>query len=1065
MKVKFLKKKIIIPTYKEEKEEELPLFAFNRVHQRTSGDPYPNKVVLEAKRDELINQEYELLVLENEFIELGILPRLGGKIYYAYDKKKKYDFIYRNDVIKPALIGVLGSWTSGGMEFNWPFHHRASTFKDVDYSVEYGNNYITVWLSEVDPIDRMKGMVGISLKEDECIFETKVKLDNLNPIRKSFLWWENTAVSVNKNYEIFFPSDVNYVNFHYKRSVTPYPIANTNTLGAFNGIYYNEDIDISKHKNTIKATSYFAAPSEFDYFGGYDHELNAGICHVASHHISPGKKMFTWGYSQLEETWEKALTNKAGAYAELMAGVFSDNQPDLSYLLPYESRCFSQFWFPLHDAGIPLFSSTDLSFFYKNDTFLIQANKKLDNLIINVNRNGNNLLSVRKTLKTYVLSEIFNYKLLKNDIIEIIYNGDRLVRYVYLKEYKKDIPPARKEYPQYKDILSAYDMYNLALHFEQYRSPDYDAEKTYLKSLLLDGEFAPSYIALSRISYLKYDFVQAKKYIDKGISLLTKYNNHPICGEAYFLKGLISSALDNYDEAYDYFLKTLYNEDYAYKGLFEASLIDIKRKDYYLALTKLNEAINKNRLNPIFPVIKSLVLFLKGENELAKEEINKTLSLDKLNIFALIIRSYIFNDYKDLLNIKTDLNLNLLDMNEILFKAGLMEVIKTILINVKKYKDLNMMNELILNYINNTDIVFNEVGLAFPSRIIELKILEGLINKDKRNYKLIPYLGIMYYGKRNYNKGHELFTLASKNNPTFENYRLLAISTYTYLSDYKEAFSLYKKGFTIALKVTKEMVFEYVYLAYKNNVEPFKIISFILKYNLYRDDIVVELAKAYSKNNEPNKAINTLLNRDFVAAEGGEHYIADQYMYAYYLLGVNKIKNKDYEGAIKEFNNALTLPSSLGSGLWNDVRKFPFYYFIAMSFDKLKNKNKAKEYMNKIIGYNFDYFTNMYLSTYRYYLARAKDYLNKNDEGQQLILKGIKEDLASLKNESQGFAYTTPFFIPYIDNNELYKKRYYGYRLYLYYLYINNQKKTDYYKRIILKDSYMTYMLDPFYDE
>ena len=69
MKVKFLKKKIIIPTYKEEKEEELPLFAFNRVHQRTSGDPYPNKVVLEAKRDELINQEYELLVLKNEFIK------------------------------------------------------------------------------------------------------------------------------------------------------------------------------------------------------------------------------------------------------------------------------------------------------------------------------------------------------------------------------------------------------------------------------------------------------------------------------------------------------------------------------------------------------------------------------------------------------------------------------------------------------------------------------------------------------------------------------------------------------------------------------------------------------------------------------------------------------------------------------------------------------------------------------------------------------------------------------------------------------------------------------------
>lgn len=35
------------------------------------------------------------------------------------------------------------------------------------------------------------------------------------------------------------------------------------------------------------------------------------------------------------------------AYIELMAGVFTDNQPDFSYLLPYETRTFSQFWWPI----------------------------------------------------------------------------------------------------------------------------------------------------------------------------------------------------------------------------------------------------------------------------------------------------------------------------------------------------------------------------------------------------------------------------------------------------------------------------------------------------------------------------------------------------------------------------------------------------------------------------------------------------------------------------------------------------------------------------------------------
>lgn len=289
-KVIFTEEVVKIPTYQEGKTENLPMFAENRVHQRTSGNPFPNKVVLETYREERIEEEYTLLKLENEFIELAILPKLGGKIWYAKDKRTGYHFIYKNNVVKPALIGVLGSWTSGGLEFNWPFHHRASTFMPVDYEVEQGEDYVTVWLSEHDPIDRMKGMVGVSLKAGECIFETKVKLDNLSDTRRSFLWWENTAVPVNKNYEIFFPEDVNYVRFHYKRSVTTYPIANNDKFGAYNGIYYNGDTDISKHKNTDAATSYFSAESEYDYFGGYDHGKKGGIVHIADHHVSPGKK-------------------------------------------------------------------------------------------------------------------------------------------------------------------------------------------------------------------------------------------------------------------------------------------------------------------------------------------------------------------------------------------------------------------------------------------------------------------------------------------------------------------------------------------------------------------------------------------------------------------------------------------------------------------------------------------------------------------------------------------------------------------------------------------------------
>ena len=73
----------VIPTYPEPPAEEFPMFAENRVHQRTSGRPYPNKVVLKVNREEKVNREYTVVVLENEYLRVEILPEIGGRIYSA----------------------------------------------------------------------------------------------------------------------------------------------------------------------------------------------------------------------------------------------------------------------------------------------------------------------------------------------------------------------------------------------------------------------------------------------------------------------------------------------------------------------------------------------------------------------------------------------------------------------------------------------------------------------------------------------------------------------------------------------------------------------------------------------------------------------------------------------------------------------------------------------------------------------------------------------------------------------------------------------------------------------
>ena len=105
---------LMLPTYPEPGKEEMPLFSEHRVHQRSTGRPYPNKVTLEVNRERKIERSYTVVHLENEYLDVLVLPEIGGRIFAARDKVTDYDFFYRQHVIKPGLIGALGSWSSTG---------------------------------------------------------------------------------------------------------------------------------------------------------------------------------------------------------------------------------------------------------------------------------------------------------------------------------------------------------------------------------------------------------------------------------------------------------------------------------------------------------------------------------------------------------------------------------------------------------------------------------------------------------------------------------------------------------------------------------------------------------------------------------------------------------------------------------------------------------------------------------------------------------------------------------------------------------------------------------------
>ena len=573
---------IMLPTYGIGKEEKNPIFLEKRVYQGSCGSVYPYPVV-EKIEDVKFEKKYKALFLENEYIKMMVLPELGGRVQMAYDKIKKRHFVYYNQVIKPALVGLTGPWISGGIEFNWPQHHRPSTFLPTDYSIEENpDGSKTIWCNEVERMFRTKGMHGFTLYPGKAYIEIKAKVYNRTSFPQTFLWWANPAVVVNEHYHSVFPPDVNAVFDHGKRAVSSFPIAT--------GVYYKQDyssgVDISKYKNIPVPTSYMAIRSKFDFVGGYEEDKKGGLLHVADHHVSPGKKQWTWGNGDFGVAWDRNLTDEDGPYIELMTGVYTDNQPDFTWLQPYEEKSWVQYFMPYAEVG-----------YVKNAT---------KDLILNVDVQGNNtkliLYATGKQPKVRVLVKDVSGKILFDNTVNVspaepfcvefpsngvlaenmitdIYgqDGKLLLTYKADKEEIKPLPNPAEAAKDPKEIASIEQLFLTGLHLEQYRHATYNPMDYYEEALSREPGDVRCNNAMGLLWMRKGEFAKAEAHFRTAIKTLTQRNPNPYDGEPYFNLGWSCRMQGKIDEAYDAFYKAAWNAAWQDASYFEIARIETIR--------------------------------------------------------------------------------------------------------------------------------------------------------------------------------------------------------------------------------------------------------------------------------------------------------------------------------------------------------------------------------------------------------------------------------------------------------------------------------------------------------
>ena len=557
---KIWEEKVVIPTYEIGAADKNPMFLEKRVYQGSCGKIYPYPAVQTISREKK-DKEWNAVFLENEYIKVMVLPELGGRIQRAYDKTNGYDFVYYNHVIKPALVGLTGPWISGGIEFNWPQHHRPTTYMKVDHKIrENADGSKSLLLGDVDRMYGTKVITSITLYPGKAYIEIGGQLYNRTSQAQTFLWWANPAVSVNDNTQSVFPPDVHSVYDHGKRAVSRFPIA----TGEYYKHDYSEGVDISRYKNIPVPTSYMAEKSDYDFIGGYDFGVDAGLLHVADHHVSPGKKQWTWGCGDFGKAWDNNLTDDDGPYIELMTGVYCDNQPDFTYLKPFEEKSFKQYFMPYKKIGMiknaTTYAAVNLEVLKDSISAKVYATQEFRDVLIEIYDKDTKIYSNKTSLSPLNVFEITipadspdEYSIR----IVVSSNGKELVSYQPKDQGIPKLAEPARAAKRPGEILTNEELFLTGQHIEQYRHATWLPDQYYLEGLKRDEGDSRINNAYGKLIMRRGLFSEAQKYFEKAIERITELNPNPYDSEPYYNLGLSYFYQEKFNDAYDTFYKAL----------------------------------------------------------------------------------------------------------------------------------------------------------------------------------------------------------------------------------------------------------------------------------------------------------------------------------------------------------------------------------------------------------------------------------------------------------------------------------------------------------------------------
>ena len=1000
--------KITMPTYLLDPAEKSPIFERDWSYQRAKRSvyPYPLNDNMTRNRQEVT---YDCIYMENEYVELCILPEIGGRLLYAVDKTDGYDIFYHNHVVKPANVGMTGAWISGGVEWNVFHHHRQTSHVPCDWRiVSNPDGSKTVWVGETEYRHRMQWAIGVTLYPGKSYMEVSGRLMNGTQNNNSILFWSNVSTHVDENYQIIFPQETEYVTFHCKNWFAHWPV----THETYNNMdFYQDGIDASWWKNHYMSNSMFVYDQKADFVAGYDHGRHAGTMLTGNHNIIKGGKFWLWGPNSEWDT--RILTDDSGHYIELMVGAYSDNQPDYNWNFPYETKSFSQYWYGIRDMeGVKAGNRhAAINMELKEPgKVLIGANatERMSKVSLKLFA-GDKLLHERSfaidpahpMVETVAVDPALKESDLTLRLLDA--SGKEMVSFTpVVKDPYSPLPEIVDRPKKPADIENTEECYLVGLRNLQFHNPFIDPTDYFEEVLRRDPGDTRANTQMGVWYRLRGEYEKAAGYLRTAIRRQTHDYTRPKDAEAMYNLGLVLKAQGKVEAAMDTLYRATWNYTYNSGANTQLAQMYAKQENWEMVLDRLDEAIAYNGRNYQAKTFKGCVLKKLGKAAEAKRCFNEVLKEDPVNAMALH-QTLPAADFRRFMREQPE---SYLELAILYWNNGFTDTAVALLKDIDSrvaYPTVKMY----LAYLTNTPSLYADalalpVDYCAPFRLETIDVLNKAKEACPGNEKAFYYMGNLLYNIQPDNAMAEWAKCVEMNPEDDAAWRNLGWGNWLYTKDFAKATQDYRKAIELNPKPLYleegDQAFEAARVPVKERYELLKGLHDVAVkryYPLAQEVILGTFCGDY------DYALNLLDNCYFPTREGVANF-HDNFVDACVLAAQAKIKAGDVEGAIALYEKAFTYPENHQVFLVDEraTHDAQINYEIGLAYEKLGNKEEAHKYYTLAAEQDYKLKGS---KNYRYWSGLALKKLGRKAEAKSIFRQMIKEGKAGVIKEYINF--------------------------------------------------------------